>query len=164
VNTWKVILATVIIFIAGAITGGLVVRNSRNAKIPAVIKPENGHAASTAVQNTNATRQFKLPPPLMGPLARNFVDRLQRELNIDAGQRERIERIICDGQETTRLIWQEIEPDIHHTLVETKDKIRCELTPEQLAKFEELFKMKPKPVPSTNATPAVVTNTVPSQP
>lgn len=160
-NTWKVIFATVVIFVAGAITGGLIIRNSTEAKTSAAVKPDNGHAAASS---TNASREHKLPPPLMGPLARNFVDKLQRELNIDTAQRERIGRIICEGQETTRLIWQEIEPDIYHTIIETKDKIRAELTPEQLAKFEALLKPKPKVSAPTNAVPAAVTNPVPAGP
>ncbi len=159
-NIWKVILATVVIFAAGAITGGLIVRNSQ-AKASLQAKSENGHAS--APQGTNSVRDHKLPAPPIWPLTKNFVDKLQRELNMDADQRERISQIICDGQEITRLIWQEIEPDIYHTIVETKDKIRAELTPEQLAKFEELLKPKPKSAPATNAVPAAVTDS-PSTP
>jgi Spy/CpxP family protein refolding chaperone len=161
VNTWKVILATVVIFVAGVLTGGLLVHHSNQSG--AVQKnPEMVHTAS--LQNTNASREFKLPPPLMGPLRKDFVDRLQRELKITAPQKERIEKIICDGQEQTRIIWEEIAPDMHETIIETKEKIRAELTPEQQSKFQELFKpkarMPAKPVSPTNTAPASVTNSI----
>ncbi len=159
-NTWKLILATVVIFTAGALTGGLLVRYSETARASLKAEPANG-----GIHSTNAPREYKIPAPLLGPLRKDFVDKLQKELKIDAGQRERIERIICDGQETTRLIWLEVEPDIFHTIVETKDKIRTELTPEQLEKFEALLKPKSKaPQPAPNVPPAVLTNTVPARP
>ena len=156
-NTWKVIFATVVIFVAGVLTGSLMVRfkQAHSAK-----NSEPVHTAS--LQSTNANREFKLPPPLMGPLRKDFVDRLQKELQINATQRERIEKIICDGQEQTRIIWEEISPDMHQTIIDTKDKIRAELTPDQRAKFEELFKPKPRPVAkpdqSTNSLLQLMTN------
>jgi hypothetical protein len=158
VNAWKVILATLVIFVAGAFTGGLLVRHSSQAKPVANGQRVESHPA--ALQTTNATRGTKLPPPLMGPLRKDFVDRLQKELKMDAAQRERIEHIISDGQEVTRQIWLEIEPDIYHTIVETKDKIRAELAPEQKAKFEELLKGKLRPPPSvaTNQVESATTN------
>lgn len=152
-NTWKVIFATAVIFIAGALTGGLLVHNFSPAHLPDSKLVENGHNSN---QSTNTTRQ-PIPPPLMGPFRKDFVDRLQRELKIDAAQRERIEKNICEGQELTRNIWLEIEPDIYQTIVDTKDKIRAELTVEQQAKFEELFKPKPKN-PATNAPVSAITN------
>jgi hypothetical protein len=159
VNTWKVILATFVIFAAGALTGGLMVRYSEIAKPGTAAKPGS-------IQNTNSLRGGKLPAPMMGPLRKDFVDRLQRELNMDAAQRERIERTIRDGQEITRLIWLEVEPDIFHTITETKDKIRAELSPEQLVRFEELLKSKHKtaPPPATNAPAPVsaMTNSAPA--
>lgn len=157
-NTWKVIFATVVIFVAGVLTGSLLMRLKQSHSAQKTADP--AHAA--ALQGTNANREFKLPPPLMGPLRRDFLDRLQRELKIDAAQRERIEKIICDGQEQTRIIWEEISPDMHQTIIDTKDKIRSELTPEQRAKFEELFKPKPrpaaKPAGSTNSMSLMITN------
>jgi Spy/CpxP family protein refolding chaperone len=88
------------------------------------------------------------------------VDKLQKELKINAVQKEKIEKIISEGQEQTKNIWLEIEPDIHDTMVLTKDRILAELTPEQRTKFEEIFRPKPKPTPApTNAVPVIATNT-----
>jgi hypothetical protein len=161
VNTWKVILATVVIFVAGVVTGGLLVHYSSQSQAVQKVS-ENVHPAS--IQNTNSGHEFKLPPPLMGPLRKDFVDRLQHELKISAGQRERIEKIIGEGQEQARIIWEEIAPDMHQTIVDTKDKVRAELTPEQRIRFEELFKPRPhapsKPATPTNGVPATVTNSI----
>ena len=158
-NTWKVILATLVIFVAGALTGGLIIRNSELAK-PGSRGSETNHLSSAL--GTNGFREFRLPAPMMGPLRKDFVDKLQKELKIDAVQKEKIEKIISEGQEQTKNIWLEIEPDIHDTMIETKNRILAELTPEQHVKFEELFKPKPKPAlkPSTtNAAPVLTTNT-----
>jgi hypothetical protein len=147
---WKIILATVVIFVAGIVTGGLLVGYSDRAHFP-------GKEIRSANSQTNAVRGARLPPPLMGPLRKDFVDKLQRELKMDAAQRERIEKVICDGQEQTRTIWEQVEPEIHETLVETKNKICSELTPEQRAHFEERFKSKSRSTAksaSTNAAPS----------
>lgn len=163
-NAWKVIFATVVIFVAGALTGGLLVPNLSRCHLPTTLKPgENGRTNS--VSGTNNIRDWKLPAPLMGPLRKEFLDKLKRELKIDAAQCERIEKIISEGQEQTKMIWQEIEPDIFQVMMDTKDKIRAELSEEQKAKFEELFKPKPH-MPATNKPPATVTvtNPVPAGP
>lgn len=145
---WKIILATVVIFVAGIVTGGLLVGYSDRGHFP------SKEIRSATVQ-TNAVRGTRLPPPLMGPLRKDFLDKLQRELKIDAAQRERIEKIICDGQEQTRTIWQEVEPEIHETLIETKNKICAELTAEQRATFEERLKSRSRPAAKPAATNAV---------
>lgn len=162
-NTWKVIFATVVIFVAGAFTGGLLVPQCQKALPSGKIKVAEG---SPSLHGTNVSREIKLPAPMMGPLRKDFVDRLQRELNIDAAQRERIENVITDGQEVTRQIWLEVEPDIYHTIIETKDKIRAELTPEQKSKFEELIKPKWRhSAHSATNTPAnSETNIIPATP
>jgi Spy/CpxP family protein refolding chaperone len=156
VNTWKVILATLVIFIAGAITGGLVVSQSRSRDTmpPASVRPAPQNTAGTG---TNGVRHIRLPAPRPGPLRKDFVDHLQRELDITADQRERIEKIISEGQEQTKELWEHVEPEIFSTIVETKNRIRGELTPEQKEKFEELLKQRYRPqhrTHGTNAPPA----------
>jgi Spy/CpxP family protein refolding chaperone len=143
--------------VAGALTGGLIIRNSEFAKA-GQRSSETNHISS--VQGTNGVREWRLPAPMMGPLRKDFVDKLQKELKINAVQKEKIEKIISEGQEQTKNIWLEIEPDIHDTMVLTKDRILAELTPEQRTKFEEIFRPKPKPTPApTNAVPVIATNT-----
>ncbi|HLP78910.1 MAG TPA: hypothetical protein VK327_18575 [Candidatus Paceibacterota bacterium] len=163
-NTWKVIFATLVIFVAGALTGGLLVPTFSRCQLSRASKTA-GNAHTNSVTSTNGARDWKLPAPLMGPLRKDFVDRLQRELKINAAQRERIEKIICEGQEQTRKIWLGIEPDVFQVMVDTKEKIQAVLTPDQVERFEEFFKPKPH-LPATNNPPVAVsaTNAVPANP
>jgi hypothetical protein len=159
VNSWKVILATLVIFGAGVVTGALLMANSGKGRslLKTVGKnPEPAHSA------TNTPARHKLPPPLGGPLRKNFLDRLDTEIKLTPPQRERIERIISEGQENTRVLWELVEPDIHAELVGTRERIRRELTPEQQALFTECVKKRstssptntPPVEPATNASPA----------
>jgi hypothetical protein len=167
VNAWKVICATLVIFGTGVLTGGLLVSYSDRAlhhpaRRPVVAGNPRGSAVSPA---PGATRENKLPPPLPAPLKKDFIDRLDHELKLSQEQRRHIEKIITDGQECTKKIWQQVEPDMHKTLVETRAKIRAELTAGQQARFEELlrqrFRNPQRTVPardkSTNAPRAALT-------
>ena len=94
---------------------------------------------------------WTLPPAaLSGPLRKDFLNRLSHELKLSSEQRERIERIVSEGQERTRELWR-VER------VETWHRIRKELTPEQQIRFEELFKSQPRdsrrPPPSSERFP-----------
>jgi hypothetical protein len=159
VNTWKIILATVVIFVAGAITGGLVVGFSDQSRAL-----HKGSKSPDVVSASNTNHEIRVPAPMFGPLRKDFIDRLQKELKINVTQREHIEKIICEGQEQLRNVWWEVEPDIHDILNETKNKIRAELTEAQQAQFEELLKSRShNPAkPATNAPP-VLTNSTPAK-
>jgi|SRR5581483_3509940 len=144
-NTWKVILATLIIFGAGVITGGLLVSysdrvNSDHAARPPRPQPRiaaNPSGPQAPGPNAAAPRENRQPPLLPAPLRKEFVDRLERELKLTAAQRERIEKIITEAQDRTRTAWQ---PIVRRELVESSAQIRAELTPEQQSRFEELMR------------------------
>jgi hypothetical protein len=167
VNTWKVILASLVIFGAGAITGGLLTTYSKCVAPPSdkgVATDSPRRAPGLSASGTN--RDHRLPPPLIVPLRKDYLEKLNRELKLTPEQRDRIERIIREGQERTKALWEQIEPDLYEELVDTKDKIRVELAPEQKTRFEELLRKRPaqpKPHPSTNSpSPATVTNSLPA--
>jgi hypothetical protein len=153
VNAWKVILATLVIFGAGVITGGLLVTYSDN------VQRHQRRQMFAEVQrmaqrpNTNtAARDIRVPLPVNILLRKDFLERLDHELKLDAEQRERIEKIIGEGQE-----------GINEKLAETKGKIRAGLKPGQQDLFTELLKRRPAPArdhaPTNMAAPAT-----PSQP
>src|SRR5262249_42076634 len=77
VNTWKVILATIVIFGTGVVTGGLLVRQTTLSLLP--------HPAPSMT----ATRQF--PPGSVGGVRLEFLRRAERELNLTFDQREQID-------------------------------------------------------------------------
>jgi len=130
-----------VIFGAGVVTGGLVVRQS--ARLVPDFVPRNA-----VIQRRPPT----LPAPeggvVQGHLQRmEFLNRVQRELNLDPDQRLRIEKIISDGQTRTRELWEPAAKQMRQEMQQAREKIRAELTPEQKARFEELLKQRPSRKP-----------------
>lgn len=133
-NSWKVILATMVIFGAGVITGGLLVKNTAS---PVQIRPPRTAA------RTNQ------PPIMPGQIQRmDFLLRAGNELNLTPQQHERIEKIIREGQERSRKLWEGVAPEIRKELQSVHEQIRNELTPEQRRRFEVLLKNVPRPNPN----------------
>jgi Spy/CpxP family protein refolding chaperone len=129
VNAWKVILATIVIFGTGVITGALVFRQTQTINAPAQHKPLGPGR-----------------PPLIsaaGDLRLEFLRRAQRELDLNPDQRERIEKMIKDSQERTRKLMEPVAPEIHAELQRTKDQFLEVLTPEQRIRFERFIKRRP---------------------
>jgi hypothetical protein len=137
VNAWKIILATLVIFGAGVITGGLIVNYSNERRSPATALVE------TPKRNVMAAREPRLPIAPNFLLRKEFLERLNRELDLSAEQRGRIEKRICDGQEQIKELSKLIEPDVQDVLFDTREKIRCELNEQQKALYTELLKKKP---------------------
>jgi len=155
VNYWKVILATVVIFGAGVLTGGLLVdyvshSHQKNPHRP----PANGGARSA----TNNPPQVRLPeiprPPLAEKMGKQFVQQLNDTLQLTPEQRVKIGKIIAEGQDRNRELWTNVAPKMRAVMEEVNQQIRAELTPEQLKSFEELLKHPPRRPSGTNTPPA----------
>jgi len=121
VNTWKVILATMVIFAAGVVTGGLLVRN--------VESHYSVHRRPGAVRATQ--------PSSPGGMRLEFLRRAQRELGLTSEQKQRIDAILKESQDRTR-------NKIREELQRTRTEFREVLTPEQRVQFEELIKRPPR--------------------
>lgn len=131
-NSWKVILATMVIFGTGVITGGLLVRHAAG---PLKNRPPKNTAGLT-----NA--------PSIAPAQLQRIElllRVRNELNLTPDQHERIERIIREGQERSRKLWDSVAPEMRNELQSVQEKIRAELTPEQRRRFEQLLRSAPRP-------------------
>jgi Spy/CpxP family protein refolding chaperone len=124
VNYWKVILATMVIFGTGVVTGGLLVRASRPLP-PAQRIPGMGRASQ---------------PPSPGGARVEFLRRMTRELDLTTEQRERVDKIIRESQERTKIISEPVAPLLRQETVRVKQEFREALTPEQRARFDELVK------------------------
>ena len=136
-NSWKVILATMVIFGTGVSTGGLVVRQSGNIEPP--FHPPD----------------YRVPRPLPpSPLADGGVpqghiqklellNRVQRELDLNPEQRARIEKIISEGQVRNKELWEPVAKQMRQEMQQVRERIRAELTSEQKLRFEELLKQRP---------------------
>jgi hypothetical protein len=159
VNSWKIILATIVIFGAGVITGGLLVNH---VKHPAYNRPPHPPTPSVPPNETG-----DLPGPLRAQmLNKQFVGQLNDELQLTKEQREQIQKIISQGQQNTRDLWKLVGPQFQLIWRDTRQQIRNVLTPDQRKQFEVLMKQQRHPS-STNAPPAqltVPTNTPPVQP
>jgi hypothetical protein len=126
VNTWKVILATMVIFGAGVVTGGLLVRQTQRARLH---QPANPPAM---------LRQ--LPLGTAGGMRLEFLRRLNRELELTQEQRERIDRILREGQERSRRLMEPVSPRLREEIQRTMEDFRAVLNRAQRERFEELLK------------------------
>ena len=137
-NSWKIILATVVIFGCGVVTGGLLVNYVERAH-PEIRRPFAG-----ARHDRPGSQESQLPRPQM--LNQQFVEQLDAALHLTPEQREKIGKIIADGQERNRDLWRLVSQDV-------RQRIRAVLTPEQRKQFEGLMKqLSPRrPTAPTNA-------------
>lgn len=127
-NAWKVILATLVIFGTGVVTGGLLVTYAIHTNPPSAVAPAQP-AAQTALN----------PWQLRGQL----LKRLVRDLNLTSGQREHIEDIIKDSQERTKNIWKPIQGPMNREMQRMFREVRDQLTTEQKEKLDELLRAHP---------------------
>jgi len=125
VNAWKPILAALVIFAAGVVTGGLTVqiRQPRPATTPAGDAPVR-----------------KVPAMPREAQLRELSRRMQAELDLAPEQRDRIESIVRDSQERMKAVRDEVGKKIGEEFREMRQKIRLELTPDQRRKFAEIMK------------------------
>jgi hypothetical protein len=137
VNTWKVILATMVIFGTGVITGALVVRQSEHIKPLFVSRSVGGPYP----QHPAPTPKGVMPPGHIQNM--EFLNRVQRELNLTPVQRERIEKIISEGQVRNKELWEPVAKQMRQEMQQVRERIRAELTLEQRLRFEELLKQRP---------------------
>ncbi|MGH7939955.1 MAG: hypothetical protein ACREE6_05535 [Limisphaerales bacterium] len=134
-NYWKVILATIVIFGAGVITGGLLV----------------GHVARPAGPLFNfrklaATRHplYDTLPPRLRPeyMNTNFVARLNEKLDLRPKQREQIRWIISQEQQNTHELWKSVAPQFQMVWRLTLDQINSVLTQRQKKEFQLLLRQQ----------------------
>jgi hypothetical protein len=131
-NSWKVVLATMVIFGAGVITGGVLVRQT-------TLRPKN-----TAVRQSINTGRPQVFSP--GNLRLEFIRRAERELDLSAGQRIRIDELIQRSQERSRKVMEPIAPKLREEVQQTREEFRAILTPGQRAQFDRFWKQQqPRP-------------------
>lgn len=116
-NVWKVILATLVIYSAGLLTGGLLVRQFT----PPPPRPpaESGAAVPLWMQQ-------------------RFLERMKRELELTPAQSARLQRVFAESRERVDLLWSLVAPEMRTEFREVEDRIKAELTPEQRRQFDEL--------------------------
>jgi Spy/CpxP family protein refolding chaperone len=126
VNSWKVILATIVIFGAGVLTGALVVQFTTGMYGPRHQRPWFG------------ARSPEAGSP--GGMRLEFLRRMQRDLDLTSDQRDRIDKILKQSQERTRKLMEPVSPQLHLELQRAKSEFRDALTPPQQERFDDLLK------------------------
>ena len=141
-----------VIFITGVVTGGLLVRFAEQ-------RPEGNRAAPPRPSP---------PPGSPGWVRIDFLRKMQRELDLTADQRQRIDKLLKESQERTKKLMEPVAPSLRAEVQRTKEEFRDVLTPEQRARFDELLKQQQQQRPQkkqpreklpveapTNAMPAM---------
>jgi hypothetical protein len=132
VNTWKIILATMLIFGTGVVTGGLLVRHAE-------------HIVPGVAQRTSPQLSKPAHPITAGAMRIDILRRLERELDLMPDQKERIDKIIKESQERSHDIMEPVAPQLREELQRTKDQFRAVLTPAQQVRFDAILKQQQKP-------------------
>lgn len=123
-NYTKVILAAVVIFVCGVVSG-FFLSSAHRPPVP----PLN-------VGVTNA-------PPQWQSQRIDFLRRITKHLDLTVEQREHIEKILQESQKRTKPLWEQIAPQMRQELAKVRDDIRAELNPQQQEKFQKLLKIRP---------------------
>jgi hypothetical protein len=146
VNFWKVIVATLSIFITGVVTGGLLVSYA-DSRAQKVHRQQLQREVREAARPPNQREIQSRPAPNAVPnrvlpraVSLEFLQKLDTEVHLTSGQRERIEQIIAAGQARNKQVWDRVAPDIRRENMETQRRVREVLTEEQLVRYDELMK------------------------
>ena len=77
-----------------------------------------------------------------GPMGQRleFLRRAQQELDLNPDQRARVEAHLDESRERIRKLWEPITPQVRAETEALKGKIRAELTPDQIDRFDRLVK------------------------
>ena len=125
---WKPILAALVIFVAGVVSGGMGMQLYR-ARLQATPPrlPVGGGG-----------------PPSPGFSQRmDFMRRMGDRLGLSEAQRTRIDEILRDSQQRSRELWEPLAPKFKEEMERTKSLIDAELTAEQRAKAEIFQRERP---------------------
>jgi Spy/CpxP family protein refolding chaperone len=120
VKAWKVILATLVIFCAGLVVGGLVEKRIAAAAPPPAV-------ASSRPGQTRLT---------------SLLRRMDRELALTSEQHAQIEKIVSACQEKTRELYKPVALEMSSQTAAACQQIRDLLTPDQQTKFDTLSKTR----------------------
>lgn len=119
-NSWKVILATLVIYAAGIFTGAVVMKAPRPTQSP----------TSTPMPVFPGGDIFH----------KKFLDRMKSELNLSAEQIQKLDVVFRESRERMKTWWDIIGPEFRAEVQDVRDRIRAELTADQREKFEVLMK------------------------
>ena len=127
-SAWKVILATLVIFTTGLITGGLMVKKFSSSKPPPLVSQP----------------QESMTPAEPWLMRNALLFQMQRELNLTPDQHARIQKILEESRENWRVLWEIMGPEVQSELRHVREAITEELEPNQRERFERLLQERPR--------------------
>ena len=157
-NSWKIILATIVIFGAGVMAGGLLVShvdrgNRFNHRPPgAEFRPPG------LEHEPGRGMGMEFPRPRQPDLLNtNFVKTLDEALKLSADQRSAFEKIIAEGQDQNHSIWTNNAEQMRRVMQDVRHRLHDTLAPNQQKQFDELMRRAPRrPLGATNAPEAQI--------
>jgi hypothetical protein len=159
VNFWKPILAAVVIFAAGLVTGGLTLDLSpASGPVSAWDSADSSRSAPDGWQSRSRDVPPRTGPPREGssrdgPPREGFgqgrerhlealCQRMEEDLGLDAAQREQVESIIRGTHERVHALVDGVKPQTQAEFQRMEQEIKAVLTPEQVAKFDEIAEQR----------------------
>jgi Spy/CpxP family protein refolding chaperone len=139
VKTWQVVLGTIVIFVAGLVTGGAVTlrllgvreEHRRDDELRAQIQ-----GGAVAARMAAAARPAPQEPQFGPALIRRFAT----QLNLTPAQFRKINPIVGRTQEELGRLRRQVQLGSALAIERMQDEIAGQLTPDQRSRFEELLK------------------------
>ncbi len=125
------VLAALVIFASGVVTGGLTVRLSRQLNLRQAVG-----------QRGPVNQRPPLPPgngvPRHEAQVQDLVRRMEDTLELSSDQRDRIQTLVLDSQRRMQKLFQEMAPRTREEFHALRVRIRLELEPWQRLEFDRL--------------------------
>ena len=112
---WRSITIIILIFLLGALAGSLVTYGVYQQKMEGIIRGEPSS------------------------MQESIVRRLNRELQLESSQVERLRIIVMETHDEIRKVRQQVRPQIEEILARSQNRVRAILSPVQLEKFEKII-------------------------
>ena len=171
-SPWKVILATMVIFVCGLVSGVLIVKTTEQdgrAVAPVVeasAAPASSNFPAQVVVTSNVVTKTNV---VFAPFQQQriaLIRQMVNRLKLDPDQKENITEILKESQERSRQIWQQIAPQMRDEMKRVTDEIRGQLRPGQARHFMELLREnrrqnRPASVGTNGAAPPVESTNAP---
>ncbi|MBI3878852.1 MAG: hypothetical protein HY301_02155 [Verrucomicrobia bacterium] len=132
---WKVIVATLVIFGAGVVTGGILVHLTTPQKPP---RAKAGNSGGSPVLNPKELRGVGTEQ------RREYLARLTRQLELTPEQSAKIDKTLHESQQHNKVIFDTIRPKLDDETHKVREQVRAVLNDDQRKKFDELNQPIPK--------------------
>jgi len=127
VKAWKPILAALVIFAAGVVTGGLTTKLREPAKGRPVFPVEGLPPHPAPGQRMDGQLHF-------------LMRRVQRDLNLTEEQAGHVKKTFEGSRERMRSFWEEMKPRMRQETEAMREQLQTHLTEEQLEKFNKYLR------------------------